>query len=312
MLCLIGGSGYLGTRIREFLDENEMEYVYSDRRSLFDSNNVIIAGSLYSELSIKGSAGFSAFQKVTKVIFLSAQNDASLAELNSYDSLNSSLIPLSQIRDFLGCMDMSVQLIFLSSASVYDSSIIGKVDEEMSVSPSNSYELHKILCEHYVMENDHQFYPVVLRLSNLYGLSSCEERSGSRGIFNSFIRKAAQGGDVEIFAPATWRRDFIFLDDAVDAILAVVNNPGVSGIFNLASGSGVSFQSGVKTAVDVAKSLFDVNPRLTLIHPQHELSASDVRDQYFDITAIKSAFGWEPATTLQSGITRSLLSLDKE
>ena len=309
MIFILGGSGYLGSRVRQRLDILQIPYVYSGRSVLFDSKNNILSDNLYGDLSDSYSKSFRILKDATSLLFLSAQNDVGIVERDNMECVCASFLSLVRVRDFLHKIGQQKQLIFISTATVYDSEIVGELSEKSSVSPSNSYEMHKILCEQYVMMSKPQFLPIVLRLSNLYGPSPCPERSSGRGVFNAFIKKAFSGESIVIFSPGNWRRDFVFIDDVVEALLGLVKSPGVTGLFNLGSGVGVRFTDAAEELINVTCRILGQKVQYSIKNAEKPLERSDVRDQFLSIDEIGEAIDWRPSVSLGQGIEKSLLFL---
>jgi nucleoside-diphosphate-sugar epimerase len=95
------------------------------------------------------------------------------------------------------------------------------------------------------------------------------------------------------------RRDYVFVDDLVDALLRSIDNPGGLRVFNIGSGASHS----VGEIVAIAQSL--AGTRLPLISDDN-VRRNEIPDVRADISRARAALGWEPTIDLTRGIDRIL------
>jgi nucleoside-diphosphate-sugar epimerase len=94
--------------------------------------------------------------------------------------------------------------------------------------------------------------------------------------------------------------DFLYVADAVRALLALAENDSASGTFNLGSGSPV-------TVRDVASKIRDsIDPRLELGFGDVPYPPGQIMHLEADISRLKSATGWKPQTSLEEGLCRTI------
>ncbi|HEY4139587.1 MAG TPA: ADP-glyceromanno-heptose 6-epimerase [Casimicrobiaceae bacterium] len=152
------------------------------------------------------------------------------------------------------CQDNDVPLIYASSAAVYGNNRVFREDRECEA-PRNLYAYSKLLFDQYARRvlPERTAQIVGLRYFNVYG-----PREGHKGRMASvalhfFDQFRAEGG-VRLFegsdgyAAGEQRRDFIAVEDAVEATLYFLDHPERSGIFNVGTGNAATFND-VATAV---------------------------------------------------------------
>jgi nucleoside-diphosphate-sugar epimerase len=111
----------------------------------------------------------------------------------------------------------------------------------------------------------------------------------------SLIRKR-ESITVKDLAP---RRDYVFVDDLLDVLLRSIENPAGLRLFNVGSGRSHS----VGEIIDIAQAV--AGTKLPVIVAK-ESRRNEIPDVYADITRVRGALGWQPATDLARGIDRIL------
>jgi nucleoside-diphosphate-sugar epimerase len=117
-----------------------------------------------------------------------------------------------------------------------------------------------------------------------------------------WIRNVIQGQPILVYGDGTQLRDFNYVDDAVDALLAAASNPSSDGqVFNLGSSEVIALK-------DLAEMLVALHGsgsyRIVPFPPARK--SIDIGDYYSDFTKIRTALGWEPRIRLTEGLRRTL------
>lgn len=178
------------------------------------------------------------------------------------------------------------------------------VDESHPLQPLDVNGLHKTLGESY-----HQLYArqyglrvVSLRLTNTYGPRHAMT-SSRRGFLNWFVRLALDGEDIPVFGDGAQRRDFMYVDDAVEAFVAAADAASSQGdAYNVGSGEPVR-------VVDVSELICRAagGGGTWQLHPYPPSAARiEVGDYWADIRKIRAALGWQPRVSLAEGIARTI------
>ena len=117
-----------------------------------------------------------------------------------------------------------------------------------------------------------------------------------------WIRDAIQGNPILIYGDGSQVRDFNYVDDAVDALLAAAMNPKSEGqVFNLGSAEVIS----LKALADKLMALHGSGSYQLVPFPA-ERKAIDIGDYYSDFAKIRAELGWSPKVPLQEGLQRTL------
>ncbi len=117
------------------------------------------------------------------------------------------------------------------------------------------------------------------------------------------IRAALDGTPFRITAPG-FTRDFVFVEDVVDAYLAAADAPGIEGhLINVGTGRATSNEAVVHLVASV------VGRPITL-HPEpFPAKPTDTAVWCADITKARDLLGWSPTHTLEQGLVRTVASL---
>ena len=146
------------------------------------------------------------------------------------------------------CRDKGVPLIYASSAAIYGASARFSEGDADVERPLNVYGYSKLLFDRYVRQTQEDDDPQVvgLRYFNVYGPREAHKGSMASVVWH-FTRQLAETGELRLFEGShgygngEQRRDFIHVDDVVRVVLWFLDNPDVSGIFNVGTGASASF-----------------------------------------------------------------------
>nr|WP_241687849.1 NAD-dependent epimerase/dehydratase family protein [Janthinobacterium sp. 17J80-10] len=189
------------------------------------------------------------------------------------------------------------RLIYLSSGgTVYGNPAQIPVQESTTLSPLSYHGAGKMAAEAFLNAFRIAGHPVtILRPSNAYGPD--QKLNLGFGLVRTILQHILDGSTLEIWGDGESVRDFIYVDDIVQAIEAVLNAPPRSVTYNVGSGIGYSLNQVLAIAKNVCGEPLDV-----IYRPARSM---DVRAVVLDISRIASELDWRPAVTLEDGIRRT-------
>jgi UDP-glucose 4-epimerase len=177
------------------------------------------------------------------------------------------------------------------------------VSEEAPADPRGIYEISQLsaemICRTYT--RIHRLRTLPLRLTNVYGPRG-QMKHPHFGVVNWFVRLALEGKPIPIFGTGRILRDFLYVDDCVDALLAAVGEPATVGeILNVGNDRASSF-------LDVAETLRELVPGTEIAFTDFtpERRAQEPGDFVSDIEKIRRLTGWSPRVDLRDGLTRTV------
>ncbi len=158
------------------------------------------------------------------------------------------------------CLDQEAQFLYASSASVYGG---GKVFHEAPEceAPLNVYAYSKYLFDQIVRRTlvDPGTQIAGFRYFNVYGPNE-QHKGRMASVSYHFFNQYRENGKVRLFegvddyANGEQRRDFVFVEDIVKTNLYFLDNPGLSGIFNLGTGRAQSFNDVAVATVNACRA----------------------------------------------------------
>lgn len=176
------------------------------------------------------------------------------------------------------------------------------VTEETPSDPRGIYEISQLsaemICRTYT--RIHGLRTLPLRLTNIYGPRS-QMKHSQFGVVNWFVRLALEGRPIPIFGSGKILRDFLYVEDCVEALLRVAAEPGAVGeILNVGHDRPSTF-------LEVAEILQELVPgtRIEFTEFTPERRAQEPGDFVSDITKIRRLVGWEPQVSLRDGLART-------
>ena len=138
---------------------------------------------------------------------------------------------------------------------------------------------------------------VSLRFQNVYGPSQSLSNPYT-GILSIFSTRILNGNNIDIYEDGKESRDFIYINDAVDAtILALEKREANHQIFNVGSGVATS----VLEVANILKKLYNSNIGIKIIS---KYRLGDIRHNYADLTKVKSVLNFKPKIDLITGASR--------
>jgi len=187
------------------------------------------------------------------------------------------------------------QVIFTSSGGAGYGECTEPATEQTPFLPLSPYGIAKKCGEEYLAgwNRIHRTQHVSLRFANVYGPRQDSGLEG--GVVAIFLERLASGGETVIFGDGTQARDFVYVDDIVDSLLAAAGRAG--GPYNVGTGR-VTTVAGLHAAcVRVA----GVNRE-----PRHEPARlGDVQRSVLDAHLIERELGWRPRVSLDDGLGRT-------
>jgi UDP-glucose 4-epimerase len=196
------------------------------------------------------------------------------------------------------------RVVFTSSGAVYGEQERQPVSEDLSPNPGSPYAVSKLSAEYYVRTIGALWgiETVVLRIFNAYGPGQLIPPSHPP-VIPQFVKQALSGGSLVVFGDGQQTRDFVYVDDVVDALVSAATATSVDrGIINVGSGQEVSIHQVVEK---VARAT-----RQRVTPPLHNSTESGgVSRLVADIELARQLLGFRPKVDLDQGL-RLLLERD--
>ena len=208
------------------------------------------------------------------------------------DEFKISVYPNQRTEEFMMKGDFEVKVKGLNSPLT-----LVATDEDSKIHPSSVYGITKQNQEQMIMTvcPSIGIIPVAFRYQNVYGpgQSLSNPYTGILSIFSTLILNRK---DINIFEDGMESRDFVFIDDVVDATILGIEKEEANGeVFNVGTGQPIEVLS-------VAKKLIDNFNYKTNVIISGNYRIGDIRHNFADLTKIKSLLGFTPKYSFEEGI----------
>ena len=195
-----------------------------------------------------------------------------------------------------------VSVVFASTRQIYGRPQYLPVDEKHLLRPVDVNGINKIAGEsyHLVYHDAYDIRASSLRLTNTIG-PRMRVKDARQTFLGIWVRLVLEGKPFEVWG-GEQRRDFTYVDDAVDALLLAAGSERANGsFFNL---GGLE----VVTLSELAAMLVEVNGggTFTVREFPGERRRIDIGDYYADWTLIRETLGWKPRIALREALRRTL------
>ena len=237
------------------------------------------------------------------IFHLAGQNDHVLSLTDPYSDIDinikGSVVLLEACRKF----NPEARLVYTGTRGEYGSVAKLPASEDAPINPKGLYELSSLTSQKIfkIYHDNHGIQSVTLRLTNIYG-ERAQMLHSRFGVANWFIRQAIDGETIRVFGDGQILRDFLYVQDCVDAILMAASSEQAYGeVLNVGDDKASSFLELAKIAIEEAGSgEWEFAPFT------QERAAQEPGDFYSDISKIRRVVGWEPTTSLRAGVKQTV------
>jgi UDP-glucose 4-epimerase len=202
----------------------------------------------------------------------------------------------------------NTRLIAASTAEVYGWQPPEPVSEDAKLNPSSPYAVSKMAADSYLRMamKIYQLKATVLRCANTYG------RQGEKGFLVEYVVNAMLAGEAVHIGAPSHIRDYMFVDDHVDAyIRALESESAIGEVLNVSPGNPV-------TNLELAKKLAEIigfKGRIVegSYPPGYPVRPANWDNNYIVLNSqkIRSKLAWKPSVTLDEGLHRIVASWKK-
>ncbi|HJR58814.1 MAG TPA: NAD-dependent epimerase/dehydratase family protein [Vicinamibacterales bacterium] len=195
------------------------------------------------------------------------------------------------------------KVVYAGTRQVYGKPVSLPVDEGHLVRPTDINGINKAAGEYYHLVYNSVFgvRACSLRLTNVYGPRQLVKHN-RQGFIGWFIRLAVEGREIQIYGDGSQLRDFVYVDDVVQAFLCAGASEAVNGdVFNVGGSEPISHRDLVRLLIGTAGT-----GSASFVEWPAEQKAIDIGSFYSDSTKFQSVTGWTPKVGLQEGFRRTI------
>jgi UDP-glucose 4-epimerase len=246
-------------------------------------------------------AGLVAGQEI--VFHLAAQVSHVMSLSNPYPDIDINIKGTAALLEACRKHNPGTVVVRSGTRGQYGPAVSLPVSEDAPSDPRGLYEISQLsaemICRTYT--RIHGVRTVPLRLTNVYG-PRAQMKHPHFGVVNWFVRLALDGRPIPIFGSGGIVRDFLYVDDCVEALVRAAREPAMIGqIVNVGNDRASTF-------LEVAKTLQEIVPGTAIAFTDFtpERKAQEPGDFVSDISKIRRLLAWEPTVDLREGLSRTV------
>ncbi len=288
-----GGAGFIGSNLVDLLLRRGHGVTVLDNLSSGYRDN-LRAEARFVEADVRDDSALDRAIAGADAVFHLA---ASVGNKRSIDHpiTDADINVLGTLRLLEACRRHGVRkVVFSSSAGIFGELKSLPIREDHPAEPASPYGATKLAAEKLclVYSKLYDMECVCLRYFNVYGPNQRYDAYGN--VIPIFVHAAMRRQPIVIFGDGEQTRDFVNVADVAEANYRAAAAPGVTGAFNIASGTRISINA--LAALVFRAAGIEPNVEHTVPRP------GDVRHSLADISAARAAFAYEPRVTLEEGL----------
>jgi UDP-glucose 4-epimerase len=308
-VLITGGLGFIGSNLAHRLVSEGAKVPLCDAMIQGYGGNPANIREIQDRVSVDTSdvRDTSAMERLVRgqdVIFhLAAQVSHVMSLSNPYPDIDINIKGTAVVLEACRKANPQVLLVRSGTRGQYGPAVQLPVSEQTPSDPRGIYEISQLsaemICRTYT--RIHGIRTVPLRLTNVYGPRG-QMRHSHFGVVNWFVRLALEERPIPIFGSGRIVRDFLYVDDCVEALLLAAREPKAVGeILTVGHDTPSTF-------LEVAKILRELEPSATIAFTEFspERKAQEPGDFLSDISKIRGLLGWEPTVDLREGLSRTV------
>lgn len=308
-ILVTGGAGFIGSSLAIELVKLGANVTVLDNLVPYQGGNLFNLEPVKNKVEIdfsdiRDDAAVKRLVRGKDYIFhLARQTDHILSITNPFVDIDVNVRGTTVLLEAIRYVAPNAKFIYTGTRGQYGQAVKLPVSEDAPTNPKGIYEITNLAAEKIIQvyHDTHHLQSVMLRLTNIYGPRS-QMKHDHYGVVNWFVRLAIDNQTIKVFGDGKLKRDFLYIDDAIKAILLCASIEDCYGeIINIGDNVGVSFLDLVRTILKTAKSGAMEHTSFT-----KERAAQEPGDFWSDITKIHKLTGWKPETDLQSGLTKTI------
>ena len=295
---ILGGAGFIGSNLaRRLVAQGEEVRIFT--RPSFSVSNIegildkieVVYRDFMDDVALRN-----AIQNVDTVYHLISTTFPSMTVESSFYDVLSNLLPTIRLVEI--CLANGVKKIIYASSggTIYGDPQTIPITEDHPLVPKSAYGQSKL-----TIENHLNFYARstsldvnILRVANPYGPG--QKLLGVQGLVAVAMGCAYYGRTLKLYGEGKAVRDYIYIDDVIDAMLLAATHPG-SSVVNISAATGHS-------VMEIVQAVEEISGR-TIVKEFIPDRPGDVQVNILDNQKACQLYGWTPKTAFKDGLVKT-------
>ncbi|MGB7968231.1 MAG: NAD-dependent epimerase/dehydratase family protein [Methanobacterium sp.] len=295
---ITGCAGFVGSHLTERLLKNGSEVIgidcFSDYydRELKEKNLAVSLKNDKFTFIEKDILEMDEYPDVDYVYHIAAQAGVRDSWGDNFKGYTSNNIEVTwKLLEFYKELNIK-KFVYSSSSSVYGDAEL-PMNEKSRLRPVSPYGVTKLAAENlcYLYWKNYKIPTISLRFFTVYG-----PRQRPDMAINKFFSSILTGNEIVVYGDGEQKRDFTFVDDAVNAILTAAESRVVGDVFNVGGGSTIS----VNRLINEIEEITGKKARVTYIEKQK----GDVENTEANLEKIETVLRWKPTISIRTGLKK--------
>jgi UDP-glucose 4-epimerase len=302
-VLVLGGLGFMGHSLsRRLIAGGARLTVVTRRRSAHEpeAEELASSGARLVEADLRDREEMRRVVEGQEALFnLSARSGAVRSVDDPFTDLDVNCRGTLVVLEALRAVNPHARHLFVGSRLVYGRVGVERAGEDHGTDPLCAHAVHKLMVEKYLRVYERLFgLPyVVARVTNPYGPGQPPGRT-AYGVVNRMIHLALTGETIPIYGDGSQRRDYIFIEDLVSALLRLLAaGPKARGVYNVGTGVGTPLVDMARAIVAAAGS-----GRVQFVPWPPLAEQIETGDFVADIGRIQRDVEWSPSVSLDEGL----------
>ncbi len=298
-IAIIGGAGFIGVNLCETLLEqgHSVNVFVRSSNTQFPSPKTKTQATRFEGDFLNQDDLSAAIQGCEMVFHLVSTTLPKTSNENPGSDVNENVIGSIRLMEVARTCGVR-RIIFISSGgTVYGRPKYLPIDENHPTDPICSYGITKLMTEKYLAlyHELHGLDYIILRLSNPFG--KYQRTAASQGAVAVFFGKILRDECIDIWGDGSVMRDYIYIGDVMNAMIAAIEYNGNERLFNIGSGEG-------KTLLEILETIEHVTDH-RVKHRFLKKRGFDVPVNVLSIERAKVELGWSPKTKFDEGLLKT-------
>ena len=309
-ILVTGGAGFIGSHLCERLVKNGHKVICFDNLSAGQLSNItpLEASPLTGQdklIFVQGDVNnFADLEKIfeeykPEAVFHYA------AMVGVKRTAENPVEVLDDIKGIRNIFELALQynkpkIIFASSSEVYGEPVEIPEREDGHINPKIPYAVVKLFGEKMVEAYWQKYHlpGVALRFFNVYGPK--QESSDYGFVMGIFIKQVLDGKPPIIFGDGSQTRDFVFVDDNIEASVLAWQTDNANGeVLNIGTGKPT-------TILDLAEEIIEACGKTATLKPEFQAPRDDIKHRFPDVAKLQRILNFRARASLKQGLQKTI------